>query len=236
MLVRIAFSLLFKKSRHWLMPLSVVVCSVFLLFQQLKAPVEVLCNGGDLWMNGAQDDLMKVRRLNDVVQVSFLEGHIAIKAHARSDLALLKGKIQKATGKQVFTKKEFSKKLFKAHMKGDKTLSLFSVAVMSGLIFTMGIFGATFYYFFKREIPNYSVMLALGVDPKRVWVLIVLQSLLIACMGWGIALALYLVLQLFFSIFFPVSLGIIGISLGSLVIVSSVSAFLVSSRVTYDRM
>src|SRR3989338_1026035 len=109
MFVRIATALLFKKSKHWLMPLFVVVFSIFLLFEQfaafrsVKGEMELFCKGGDLWVSGEKlgvDELLKVRRLNDVKGAAFVEDSrgetkMAIRLVQRANVGTLKGKVEK---------------------------------------------------------------------------------------------------------------------------------------------
>ncbi len=84
MLVKFTTALLFKKSKQWLMPLFVVVFSIFLLFQQFSAFQSIRGESSafcknledvDLWIKGdylSASDLLKVKKIPDVLAASFI--------------------------------------------------------------------------------------------------------------------------------------------------------------------
>lgn len=353
MLMRFAAALLFKRSKHWLMPLFVVMFSVFLLFEQFAAfrsvrgEVDAFCReveDVDLWISGDRltlEMLSKVRKLPEVSLASFFykgdihayvpygekqsctllgidetthlglpnkvmygslrlkgledtailseecakalfklgtqklragsalyleenpmkiggvvpvkkgfivytnlakakeigmhgETLMVIKASSHVNMATLKSKIEKSIGLKAFTTKEFSNKLFQEHVQQNRTVSLFSMVVVFGLVLALGIFAATFYYFFKGQLAHYSVFKALGATPLFLTGLLVVQASVISFLGWGIALFLYSGLESFFSgseLFFALSWSILGITFGSLFLISLGTGFFVSLKV-----
>jgi putative ABC transport system permease protein len=84
MLARFTTALLFKKSKQWLMPLFVVVFSIFLLFQQfsafqsIRAESNAFCKNLEdvsLWIKGdylSTSDLLKIKKIPDVLAASFI--------------------------------------------------------------------------------------------------------------------------------------------------------------------
>jgi len=102
MLVRFTVALLFKKSKQWLMPLFVVVFSIFLLFQQFSAFQSIRSESNafcinlenvDLWIKGnflSNQDLLKIKKIPDVTAASFVY-------KASGSIASLKGSKKSCT-------------------------------------------------------------------------------------------------------------------------------------------
>ena len=159
---------------------------------------------------------------------------IVIKAASHTNLSALKQKIERVSGLKSSTTSEFSKLLFQNYMKENKAVSLFSMVILFGFILALGIFGVIFYTFFKNSLGNYSILKAMGATPLFISLLLSLQAGIISMIGWSTSFLSYTLLQKIFSsseLFFPLSWGIVGMTLSSLLVVSLSAGLFVSFKV-----
>ncbi len=212
---------LFKLGSQKLRPSS----ALFLSDRQLKIGGVVPEKRGFI----VYTNLAKAKEISSAGQTLML-----IKASPLANISALKTKIEKVSGLKAFTPSEFSKELFQNYMHENRTVSLFSVVVIFALVLALGIFVAIFYHYFKGQLENYSVLKAVGATPVFISLLLTLQATIISLLGWSTSFFLYTILQKIFSgseLFFPLSWGIIGMTLCSLLAVSLGTALFVSFKV-----
>ena len=162
------------------------------------------------------------------------ETMMLIKAEPHANTTALKAKIERISGLKAFSTQEFSKELFQSYIKENRTVSLFSVIVICAFALALGIFVAIFYHFFIGQIENYSILKAVGATPIFISSLMTIQATILALCGWGTSFLLFILLQKIFNqseYFFPLSWSIIGLTLSSLLAVSTGTALFVSFKV-----
>ncbi len=204
-----------------------------------------LKSGSSLYLDGHQIKVSGVTSLNKglfvYTNLGFAkeisndgETMMVIKAAGQTNLSSLKQRIERVSGLKAYTSLEFSEELFHSYMKENKVVSLFSVIVICALILALGIFAAIFYHFFKSQMNNYSILKAVGATSSFLSLLLTLQAALISLIGWSISFVLYLILSKVFmhsDFFFPLSFGIVFLTLSSLLAVSVSAGLFISFKV-----
>jgi putative ABC transport system permease protein len=97
-------------------------------------------------------------------------------------------RIQSITGLAAYTTKDFKNLTLKYYTIYTGIVVNFGVAIVMGFIIGTAIAGQTLYNFTVDHLPYFGVFKAMGADNTLLIKMIVLQSLLVSCIGWGIGI------------------------------------------------
>lgn len=111
---------------------------------------------------------------------------VLVKAQDPAKIKELCEKITAITGLQALTRKEFSMLTVDYYMRNTGIPINFGTAVILGFIIGMAIVGQTFYNFTLDNIRYFGTFKAMGADNRLLVKMIILQAVLVGCIGWGL--------------------------------------------------
>ncbi len=142
--------------------------------------------------------------------------------------------IKSVTGLAAYTRNQFKNKTLWYYTKYTGVVVNFGVAIVMGFIIGTAIAGQTLYNFTVDHLPLFGVFKAMGADNRLLVKMIVLQSLLVSILGWGIgigAAALFFFFAGHTELSFSMPLWLYLISAAAILIISIIAAFFSVRRV-----
>lgn len=113
---------------------------------------------------------------------------ILVKAQAHEDIQALCQKIERQTGLAAYTRSEFAWLTIDYYLRNTGIPLNFGTAVILGFIVGMAIVGQTFYNFTLDNLRYFGTFKAMGADNKMLIRMIMLQAIVVGCIGWGLGL------------------------------------------------
>ncbi len=98
--------------------------------------------------------------------------------------------ITKRTGLKALTAKEFKFETLKYYMTHTGIAINFGVTVMLGFLVGAAISGQTFYIFINENLRQFAVLKAVGVNNRQILLMVLLQALTVATIGYAIGIGL----------------------------------------------
>lgn len=111
---------------------------------------------------------------------------VCVKAEKNQNLNILCSRISKATGLAAYTTKQFEELTVNYFMKSTGIPINFGMSVLLGFIVGTAIAGQTFYNFTLDNLRFFGTFKAMGTTNKRLLVMIVLQSVNVGSIGYGL--------------------------------------------------
>lgn len=115
---------------------------------------------------------------------------VLVKARSGVDPEQLCSQITRATGLSAYTGEEFKRKTFLYFMKYTGIPINFGIAVLLGFLVGTAIAGQTFYQFTLENLKLFGTLKAMGAGNGMLLRMIVLQSLLVGAIGYGLGVGL----------------------------------------------
>lgn len=112
--------------------------------------------------------------------------YILVKAKEGQDLKKLCQNIKKRTNLAAYTKQEFKQKTFDYYMKNTGIPINFGTSVLLGFIIGAAVAGQTFYSFIASNLRYFGLLKAMGIDSKRLLLMVLLQASVVGCLGYGL--------------------------------------------------
>ncbi len=97
-------------------------------------------------------------------------------------------RIEKETGLRAFTEEGFAIATIKWFFKNTGIPISFGTTVILGFVVGIAVAGQTFYSFITENIPNFSVLRAMGATNRMLYRMMFLQAFVVGCMGYGIGM------------------------------------------------
>jgi putative ABC transport system permease protein len=99
-------------------------------------------------------------------------------------------RIEAATGLRARSASDFSLDAFRFYMRNTGIPVNFGITVMIALIVGTVVAGQTFYIFTIENLKQFGTFKAIGVTNRRIVVMILLQALVVASMGYALGMAM----------------------------------------------
>lgn len=112
--------------------------------------------------------------------------YILVKAKEGQDLKKLCQNIKKRTNLAAYTKQEFKQKTFDYYMKNTGIPINFGTSVLLGFIIGAAVAGQTFYSFITSNLRYFGLLKAMGIESKRLLLMVLLQASVVGCLGYGL--------------------------------------------------
>jgi putative ABC transport system permease protein len=113
---------------------------------------------------------------------------VLVKAEKGQDVKELCQTIERQTGLAAYTHREFAWLTINYYLKNTGIPLNFGTAVILGFIVGMAIVGQTFYNFTLDNLRYFGTFKAMGADNKMLVKMIILQAIVVGCIGWGLGL------------------------------------------------
>lgn len=113
---------------------------------------------------------------------------ILVKASPGENIKELCQKIERQTGLAAYTRSEFAWLTINYYLKNTGIPLNFGTAVILGFIVGMAIVGQTFYNFTLDNLRYFGTFKAMGADNRMLIKMIILQAIVVGCIGWGLGL------------------------------------------------
>lgn len=113
---------------------------------------------------------------------------VLVKAEEGQDLKSLCRLIERQTGLAAYTRSEFAWLTINYYLKNTGIPLNFGTAVVLGFIVGMAIVGQTFYNFTLDNLRYFGTFKAMGADNRMLVKMIILQAIVVGCIGWGLGL------------------------------------------------
>jgi putative ABC transport system permease protein len=113
---------------------------------------------------------------------------ILVKAENPKELNQLCERIYSITGLKAYTKKQMAWLTIGYYMKNTGIPINFGTAVILGFIVGLAIVGQTFYNFTLDNLRYFGTFKAMGADNRTLVRMIILQAIVVGCIGWGLGL------------------------------------------------
>ncbi len=130
------------------------------------------------------------RALEYAPQQRKLLSFIVAKAKPGQDIAQLCARINDRTGLDALSKDEFAKRTYMDFIKNTGIPINFGIAVALGFVVGTAIAGQTFYNFTLDNIKHFGALKAMGAGNALLLRMIILQSLLVGVLGYGVGVGL----------------------------------------------
>jgi putative ABC transport system permease protein len=115
---------------------------------------------------------------------------VLVKAKKGQNLSELTRRIREGTGLSAYTKEEFKTLTYTYFLKNTGIPINFGISVLLGFIVGAAIAGQTFYNFTLDNLRQFGVLKAMGTSNGVLLRMILLQSLLVGGIGYGIGVGL----------------------------------------------
>jgi putative ABC transport system permease protein len=113
---------------------------------------------------------------------------VLVKAKPGVDPELLCQKIRQTTGYAAYTRWGFQKLTMLYYAKNTGIVVNFGVAIALGFIIGVAIAGQTFFNFTMDNLPYFGTFKAMGADNSLLVKMVIVQSLMVSVIGWGIGI------------------------------------------------
>lgn len=153
---------------------------------------------------------------------------ILVKASPGENIKELCQKIERQTGLTAYTRSEFAWLTINYYLRNTGIPLNFGTAVILGFIVGMAIVGQTFYNFTLDNLRYFGTFKAMGADNRMLIKMIVLQAIVVGCIGWGLGLGAAATFGLFskgseLSFRLPIQLLVLSFfSMGLICLISAV--------------
>jgi putative ABC transport system permease protein len=111
---------------------------------------------------------------------------VLVKTDSGADPNVVAQRIEKLTGLAAYTRENFKKKTFMYFMKYTGIPINFGIAVVLGFIVGTAIAGQTFHSFTLENLKHFGALKAMGAGNWLLLRMILLQSLLVGIIGYGL--------------------------------------------------
>lgn len=111
---------------------------------------------------------------------------VLVKAQDPKNVEAICQKITSITGLNAFTSRQFEMMTVDYYMKNTGIPINFGTAVILGFIVGMAIVGQTFYNFTLDNLRYFGTFKAMGAENKMLIKMIILQAVVVGCIGWGL--------------------------------------------------
>lgn len=111
---------------------------------------------------------------------------VLVKAQDPKEAERLCQKINMITGLKAYTSRQFEMMTVDYYMKNTGIPINFGTAVILGFIVGMAIVGQTFYNFTLDNLRYFGTFKAMGAENKMLVKMIILQAVVVGCIGWGL--------------------------------------------------
>ncbi len=115
---------------------------------------------------------------------------VLVKAQPGQDAQALTRRIQQATGLAAYTRDEFKLLTVSYFLKNTGIPINFGMSVLLGFIVGAAIAGQTFYSFTQENLRQFGVLKAMGTSNWTLLRMILLQSVLVGVIGYGLGVGL----------------------------------------------
>ncbi|NGX31165.1 MAG: hypothetical protein K940chlam8_00526 [Chlamydiae bacterium] len=116
--------------------------------------------------------------------------YVLVKAKEGVDVETLCQTIRKRTGLQAYTGKQFEYVTMMYIFKYTGIPINFGFAVLLGLLVGIAIAGQTFYNFVQDNLRYFGTFMAMGVQNRKIVLMILLQTLMMGVIGYGLGVGL----------------------------------------------
>lgn len=113
---------------------------------------------------------------------------ILVKAKTGENFDDLTKRIRERTGLAAYTKKQFIAKSLDYYLKNTGIPINFGTSVLLGFLVGAAISGQTFYNFTIENLRYFGVLKAMGAKTKTLLLMIVMQSIIVGAIGYGMGL------------------------------------------------
>lgn len=153
------------------------------------------------------------RALEFAPKEKHLLSFILVKADDPKNIKALCNRIRAVTGLAAYTRNEFEWLTVDYYLKNTGIPINFGTAVILGFVIGMAIVGQTFYNFTLDNLRYFGTFKAMGADNRTLVRMIILQALLVGCIGWGLGVGAAALFGIFskgteLSFKLPASLGV----------------------------
>lgn len=115
---------------------------------------------------------------------------VLVKAKPGEDIHKLTQRIRQATGLAAYTQDEFKDLTVNYFLKNTGIPINFGISVLLGFIVGAAIAGQTFYSFTLENLRQFGVLKAMGTSNWVLLRMILLQAVLVGCIGYGLGVGL----------------------------------------------
>ena len=113
---------------------------------------------------------------------------VLVKAEEGENIQRLCNRINQQTGLSAYTKNQFTWLTINYYLRNTGIPLNFGTAVILGFIVGMAIVGQTFYNFTLDNLRYFGTFKAMGADNGMLVKMIILQAIVVGCIGWGLGL------------------------------------------------
>lgn len=113
---------------------------------------------------------------------------VLVKAEKGENIQNLCHRINRQTGLSAYTKNQFAWLTINYYLRNTGIPLNFGTAVVLGFIVGMAIVGQTFYNFTLDNLRYFGTFKAMGADNRMLVKMIILQAIVVGCIGWGLGL------------------------------------------------
>lgn len=114
--------------------------------------------------------------------------YILVKAKDGTDPEILAKKIEKKTKLKALTKEQFKELTYQHYINNTGIAMNFGISVLLGFLVGTAIAGQTFYNFTQDNLRYFGVLKAMGTSQKTLMFMILLQSIVVGVIGYGLGL------------------------------------------------
>jgi putative ABC transport system permease protein len=112
--------------------------------------------------------------------------YVLVKVSGGQDVAEVQRRIKDATGLKALTSKEFENETMWWILQKTGILINFGITIGLGLVIGLLVAGQTFYTFILDNLRNFGALKAMGVGNGRILMMIAVQVLVVAAVGFGL--------------------------------------------------
>jgi putative ABC transport system permease protein len=113
---------------------------------------------------------------------------VLVKAKEGGKLQELCDRIYQVTGLKAYTRAQFEWLTVNYYLKNTGIPINFGTAVILGFIVGMAIVGQTFYNFTLDNLRYFGTFKAMGASNRMLVKMVILQAIVVGCVGWGLGL------------------------------------------------
>jgi putative ABC transport system permease protein len=128
------------------------------------------------------------RAINYAPTEKRLLSFVLVKAENPNQIQELCNKINRITGLKALTRPQFAWSTVNYYLKNTGIPINFGTAVILGFVIGMAIVGQTFYNFTLDNLRYFGTFKAMGANNHMLTKMIIVQAILVGCIGWGLGL------------------------------------------------